>query len=90
MVFPRKNFKHHMLNGAPPGTLGLATPSGWINGEFFPSQLKWIQRYLKFSNRIKISKKNYPKILRRWKKIRRKLKKNCRKLPEKWKKILEV
>ncbi|KAK4871440.1 hypothetical protein RN001_016455 [Aquatica leii] len=44
MVFPMKNFKHHMLNGAPPGTLGLATPSGWMNGELFPSkvpQLPW-------------------------------------------------
>ncbi|KAJ8913928.1 hypothetical protein NQ315_005726 [Exocentrus adspersus] len=28
MVFPRVHFKEHMLLGAPPGTLGLAQPSG--------------------------------------------------------------
>jgi hypothetical protein len=40
MVFPRKKFKNHMLNGAPPGTLGLASPSGWMNGELFPSVMR--------------------------------------------------
>lgn len=40
MVFPRKKCKHHMLNGAPSGTLGLASPSGWMNGELFPSVMK--------------------------------------------------
>lgn len=28
MVFPRKQFKDYMLNGAPAGTLELANPSG--------------------------------------------------------------
>lgn len=40
MVFPRKNFKEHMINGAPAGTLGLATASGWMNGESFVSVMK--------------------------------------------------
>lgn len=31
MVFQRVHFKEHMLKG----TLGLATPSGWINGKLF-------------------------------------------------------
>lgn len=35
MVFPRKNFKPWMLKGAPPGTLGLANPSGWMTKEKF-------------------------------------------------------
>ena len=35
MVFPRVNFKSHMINDAPPGTLGLATHSGWMNSELF-------------------------------------------------------
>lgn len=35
MVFPRKNFKAHMLHGAPAGTLGLASPTGWMNAELF-------------------------------------------------------
>ena len=35
MVFPRVYFKPHMLNGAPAGTLGLASPSGWMNSNLF-------------------------------------------------------
>lgn len=40
MVFPRKNFKSHMLHGAPPGTLGLATASGWMNAQLFVDVMK--------------------------------------------------
>lgn len=40
MVFPRKNFQPHMLHGAPTGTLGLATPSGWMNTEIFLDVMK--------------------------------------------------
>lgn len=29
-----------MLAGAPPGTLGLASPSIWINSELFPYVMK--------------------------------------------------
>ncbi|KAJ8888983.1 hypothetical protein PR048_008477 [Dryococelus australis] len=29
------HFKEHMLKGAPPGTLGLAAQSGWMNSELF-------------------------------------------------------
>lgn len=35
LVFPRKNYKEHMLKGAPPGSLGLANPTGWMNAELF-------------------------------------------------------
>ncbi|XP_023312361.1 uncharacterized protein LOC111692544 [Anoplophora glabripennis] len=35
IIFPRKKFVPHMLNGAPPGTLGLANPSGWMTAELF-------------------------------------------------------
>lgn len=35
MIFPRQNFKNHMITNAPPRTLGLATPSGWMCGELF-------------------------------------------------------
>lgn len=45
MVFPRKKFKSHMLNGAPSGTLGLATSTGWMNGEIFPSVMKHFVKY---------------------------------------------
>ncbi|XP_055922503.1 uncharacterized protein LOC129953377 [Eupeodes corollae] len=29
-----------MLHGTPPGTLGLATPSGWMNSELFPEVMR--------------------------------------------------
>lgn len=35
MVFPRVHFKQHMLRGSPPGTVGAATKSGWMNSEVF-------------------------------------------------------
>ncbi|XP_072380696.1 uncharacterized protein [Diabrotica undecimpunctata] len=39
IVFPRKKFNTIMLNSAPPGTLGLANPSGWITAELFTQVL---------------------------------------------------
>lgn len=35
LIFPRVNYKDWMSTGAPPGTLGLATSSGWMNSELF-------------------------------------------------------
>lgn len=35
LIFPRVHFKQHMLNGAPPGSLGVAHPSGWSTQELF-------------------------------------------------------
>lgn len=39
-IFPRINFKSHMLHGAPPGSLGLACQSGWMNSDLFIETLK--------------------------------------------------
>ncbi|KAJ8949411.1 hypothetical protein NQ318_007510 [Aromia moschata] len=39
-VFPRKNFKPHMINCAPPGSKGTAHPSGWMTVENF---LKFVE-----------------------------------------------
>ncbi|KAF2897885.1 hypothetical protein ILUMI_08290 [Ignelater luminosus] len=33
MVFPRKNFKTHLLTGVFSGALGLTQPTGWMSGE---------------------------------------------------------
>lgn len=41
-IFPRKNLKPHMLNGAPPGSKGAAHPSGWMTGTNFVEYLKHI------------------------------------------------
>lgn len=35
MIFLRTYFRDHMISGAPVGTLGLASPSGWMNSELF-------------------------------------------------------
>lgn len=47
IIFPRKNYKDHMLKGAPPGSLGLAAPSGWMNSELFVAV---IRHFIKNSN----------------------------------------
>ena len=39
-VFPRVNFKDHMLKNAPSGSLGLAVESGWMTNELFPSVIQ--------------------------------------------------
>ncbi|GFO04908.1 pogo transposable element with znf domain [Plakobranchus ocellatus] len=35
LVFPRKQFKPHMIFDAPPGTHGFANPSGWMTKQLF-------------------------------------------------------
>ncbi|KAB0790812.1 hypothetical protein PPYR_15187 [Photinus pyralis] len=56
LIFPRKYFKAHMLVGAPPGTLGLATPSGWMNSEIF---IQVLDHFIKYSH----SSKDNPSLL---------------------------
>jgi hypothetical protein len=36
MIFPRKHFKTHMLNGVPTGSLCLASPTAWMTTELIP------------------------------------------------------
>lgn len=47
MVFPRKNLKDIMLNGAPPGTLGLTYKTGWMTSELFVEVMK---HFIKHAN----------------------------------------
>lgn len=35
LIFPRVYFKDRMIFGAPPGTIGAATPTAWSNEEMF-------------------------------------------------------
>lgn len=44
LIFPRVHYKTHMINGAPVGTLGLATKGGWMNSEKF---VEVIQHFVK-------------------------------------------
>lgn len=55
-IFPRVNFKEHMLHGAPPDSLGLAVQSGWMNVELF---VQVLQHFIK---QTKSSKEN-PNLL---------------------------
>lgn len=56
MVFPRKKFNVKMTQGAPPGTLGLVSDSGWMTAEIFPDVIK---HFIKYSN----SSKENPSLL---------------------------
>lgn len=42
LIFPRKNWKHELLDGAPVGTLGLVQEKGWMTGEVF---LQWLEHF---------------------------------------------
>ena len=48
-IFPRVNFRDHMLSGAPNGSLGLATSSGWMNSELFVVVLKHFIKHMNVS-----------------------------------------
>lgn len=43
LVFPRVNFKDHMLLNAPPGTAGVAHKTGWMTAANF---LKWMDHFI--------------------------------------------
>lgn len=56
MVFPRKKYVPHMISGAPTGTLGLATKTGWMNSDLFIDVMK---HFVKFT----ASSKDNPSLL---------------------------
>ena len=47
MIFPRVNFQKSMLNGAVPGTLGLAAKNAWMNSDLF---LEVLDHFIKNTN----------------------------------------
>ncbi|GFO12466.1 tigger transposable element-derived protein 6-like protein [Plakobranchus ocellatus] len=54
LVFPRKQFKPHMIFGAPPGTHGFANPSGWITKKLFVECLRHIHRHVRSTPENKV------------------------------------
>ncbi|XP_054261371.1 uncharacterized protein LOC128985651 [Macrosteles quadrilineatus] len=44
-IFPRVNFKQHMINGAPPGSIGGAHITGWSTEEIF---VQYLDHFIKF------------------------------------------
>uniref|UniRef100_A0A1B0D8L0 DDE-1 domain-containing protein n=1 Tax=Phlebotomus papatasi TaxID=29031 RepID=A0A1B0D8L0_PHLPP len=41
-IFPRVKYHEHFINGAPPGSIGAANPSGWMNADHF---LQFLQHF---------------------------------------------
>ena len=46
LIFPRKNLNDRLLHGAPPGTIGATSPSGWINSQLY---IQWLRHFIKHS-----------------------------------------
>lgn len=46
LIFPRVNFKDYMIKNSPAGTIGAATPSGWISSAIF---IQWMHHFIKYS-----------------------------------------
>ncbi|KAJ8942921.1 hypothetical protein NQ314_009896 [Rhamnusium bicolor] len=44
IIFPRVRYKDYFLNGAPTGSLGLASKSGWMTSPLFVDLLKHFQK----------------------------------------------
>lgn len=44
MIFPRVNYRPHMITGAPTGTIGAANPSGWTSSEIF---VQWLNHFIR-------------------------------------------
>lgn len=53
-IFPRVNYKDHFIRGAPPGSIGRATRSGWINEDIFVEYVQHIIRNVRCSPDHKI------------------------------------
>lgn len=51
-IFPRKNWKEGLMEGAPTGSIGFPQESGWMTGELF---VKWMCHFQKFSHASKES-----------------------------------
>ena len=39
LIFPRKNIREHFTKGGPPGCIGGANSSGWVNEDLFLAYL---------------------------------------------------
>ena len=45
-VFPRKNMRSTLMEGAPPGSVGELSDKGWTNDDIF---IKWLTHFKQFS-----------------------------------------
>lgn len=49
LVFPRQRFHSHFLNGAPSGSNGACSSSGWMNAEIFVQFLMHFKKFTRAS-----------------------------------------
>ena len=49
LVFPRVKLRDHMMKGAPPDSIGVANPSGWMSGACFTEFIKHFIKHTKCS-----------------------------------------
>ncbi|XP_041377445.1 uncharacterized protein LOC121389863 [Gigantopelta aegis] len=54
LIFPRKNVRDYFTKNGPPGCIGGANPSGWINEELFLGYLKHFIRHTRCSKEKKV------------------------------------
>ena len=54
IIFTRKNFRDHFIKSGPPGCIGGANSSGWINEELFLDYLKHFIRHTRSSTEHKV------------------------------------
>ena len=47
--FARVKFKNHFLSLAPSGSSGVASKTGWMKEDIFPTCLEHIKNYARFS-----------------------------------------
>lgn len=43
LIFPQKRWQEELLDGAPPGSIGGCSDSGWVTGPLF---LKWFEHFI--------------------------------------------
>ncbi len=43
MIWPRQRMAGGLMNGTPPGSTGIASPSGWMDSDLF---LTWLQHFV--------------------------------------------
>ena len=49
LVFPRLKSRDHMMKGAPPDSIGVANPSGWMSAAYFTEFIKHFIKLTKCS-----------------------------------------
>lgn len=52
VIFPRTNMNNQLMRGAPPGTIGVAHPSGWVQTNIFTT---WFKHFVEKVNPSKES-----------------------------------